>query len=138
MALTWIPGYLGTVTLNTDDLSTTGRVVSLELSKGAQAKPVFGSLYQRAVSGSISGTFSAEGHVATTKPVADLFDALESSAPVPYSIQLGDAAGATDGGTIAGNCILTGLTVSGDAEGEWDWTVTAMTDGAVTDTPGTP
>lgn len=138
MALTWIPGYLGTVTLNSDALTTTGRVTSLDLTKGANAKPVFGAQYQRSVTGSISGTFSAEGHVATAAPLADLFDALEAVVPVAFLIQLGDAAGPTDGGTLGGNCNVTSLQVSGDAEGEWDWAVTAMTDGDVTYTAPTP
>lgn len=137
MALTWIPGYLGTVTLNSDVLNT-GKVTSLELSKASQEKPVFGAQYNRSVGGAIGGTFSAEGHVATTKPIEDLFAALESVASVPFLIQLGDAAGATDGGTLGGNCNLTGLTVTGDSEGEWDWTCTAMIDGDVNFTPGTP
>lgn len=137
MSLTYIPGYLGTVTLNSDIL-TTARVTSIELGKAAIPKPVFGAQYSSAISGVITGTFSAEGHVATVVPLADLITALESTVPVPFIIQLGEAAGATDGGTMAGDCMLTSLNISGDAEGEWDWTVSAATSGDVTHTAPTP
>jgi len=137
MALVFPPSYLGTVTLNSDIL-TTANVTSLDLSKGGQFKPVFGAQYSQSIPGVITGTFAGSGHVATTVPLADLMDAIEAVAPVPFEMQIGDAAGASDSGKMAGSCNLTGISVSGDAEGEWDWSFTANISGDVTYTAATP
>ena len=42
---TFIPGYLGTVLLNADDISAIGSVVSLSKTRNIMTKPTFGSEY---------------------------------------------------------------------------------------------
>ena len=48
---TFIPGYLGTVTLNADNISTIGSVVSLTRTRNVMSKPVFGSPYAYSLGG---------------------------------------------------------------------------------------
>ena len=133
----FIPGYLGTVTVNSDDLSAVARVVSLETTRNIMTKPTFGSAYAFSLGGQKLGTFSAEGHIDTLK-LQDIETAFNSDTPIAFSLQVGDAAAATDGGVYAGNCVLTSLTRSASADAEWDWAFSAQTSGAVTYTPPTP
>jgi predicted secreted protein len=109
--------------------------VSLRGRKGVRRKPVFGAAAKAAISGQREYSLSARGHVEASDPLAKLFTAFETEGSIACSIQIGEAAGATDAGDLAGNMILSDLEVTGDAEGEWDWSFTAEFDGAVTHTP---
>ena len=131
MALTFIPFYRGTPTNLNSDLLTTARVTSIDLAKTALNKAASGAEYSNAIPGVITGTFSVEGHIATTAPLADLITVFESTTVVPFVIQLVNVAGPTHGVIITGNRTPTALNVSGDAEGEWDWTLSAATSGDV-------
>ena len=133
----FIPGYLGTVTLNSDDISAVASVTTLETTRNIMTKPTFGSPYAYSLGGQKLGTFSAEGHIDTLK-LADIETAFNLDVPFAFSIQVGDAAGATDAGLYAGNCVLTSLTRTGSADGEWDWSFSAQTSGVVTYTGPTP
>lgn len=135
MALTFIPGYQAEMTLNLVDIGIFGNVLNVRRAKNAPGKAVFGSQQRKTISGIITGGFSANGHVAASGPIASLFTAFELETPVAYDIQIGESGGATDGGTLTGNCILTGLDITTDAEGEWEWSISADFDGDVTHTP---
>lgn len=135
--MTYIPGYMATVLLDAEDIGVVGSVVSLNLSRNIQTKPVFGSAYAGSLAGQRSGQFSANGHITAEKIVA-LTGLFENDAPVTFSIQVGEAAGATDSGVYAGTCNVSNYTISGNADGEWDWSIQAATDGAVTYTAATP
>ena len=134
---TFIPGYLGTVTLNADNISTIGSVVSLTRTRNVMSKPVFGSPYAYSLGGQKVGAFDASGHI-STEQLADLEAAFASDAPIAFSLQVGDAAGATDAGLYSGNCVVGEFTIEASADGEWDWSITATTSGLVTYAPGTP
>jgi predicted secreted protein len=134
---TFIPGYLGTVLLNTDDISAVGSVVSLSKTRNIMTKPTFGSPYAFSLGGQKLGSFSAQGHV-SVEQIADIDNAFASDAPIAFSIQIGDAAGPTDAGLYAGNCVLSDYTITANADGEWDWSIEAQTSGAVTYTAPTP
>ena len=134
---TFIPGYLGTVLLNADNISTIGSVVSLTRTRNIMSKPVFGSPYAYSLGGQKVGAFDASGHV-SVEQLSDLEAAFISDAPIAFSLQIGDAAGATDAGLYSGNCVVGDFTIEASADGEWDWSISCTTSGAVTYTPATP
>src|SRR5690606_413355 len=131
---TFIPGYQATVTLNAEDITAIGNVLSLNLTKSVMNKPVFGSPAGRSLNGQRGGTFSASGHIAAEK-LAALVAMFEAEAPIDFTIQVGEASGATDGGTFTGTCNISSFTIEANADGEWDWSIQAATDGVVTHTP---
>lgn len=134
---TFIPGYLGTVTLNADDISAIGSVVSLTKTRNLMTKPTFGSAYAHSLGGQKIGAFSAQGHV-SAESVGDLDAAFNSDAPIAFSLQIGDAAGPTDGGLYSGDCVLSSFEITANADGEWDWSLEAQTSGEVTYAPPAP
>jgi predicted secreted protein len=109
--------------------------MSLNLNRNVMSKPVFGSGYARSLGGQRSGTFSANGHVAAEK-IAAITALFEADAAVTFSIQVGAAGTATDGGLYTGACQVSSYSVETNADGEWDWSIQATTDGAVIYTPG--
>ena len=138
MALpTFLPGYLETVTIDTEGVSASGNVLSLNLNKPTQNKPVFGNKWGRSIPGQRTGTFSASGHIAAEK-VAALFALFDGDDPVDFSLQLGAAGQAPDGGLVQGKCNINSFTIDASADGEWEWSIQAATDGAVEHTPPTP
>ncbi len=134
---TFIPGYLGTVLLNADDISAIGSVVSLSKTRNIMTKPTFGSPYAYSLGGQKLGSFSAQGHV-SVEQIADIDNAFNSDAPIAFSLQIGDAAGPTDAGLYAGMCVLSDYTIEANADGEWDWSIEAQTSGEVTFAAPTP
>jgi hypothetical protein len=132
--MTFIPGWQATVTLNSEDISAVGSVLSLNLARNVMAKPVFGAEYTAALGGQRAGTFTASGHVSAEK-IAALNTMFEVDASIAYSIQIGTAASATDGGTYTGNCAISSFEITGNADGEWDWSIAATTDSTITYTP---
>jgi hypothetical protein len=134
---TFIPGYLGTVLLNADDISAIGSVVSLTKTRNLMTKPTFGSPYAHSLGGQKIGAFSAQGHV-SAEQIADLDTAFNSDSPIAFSLQIGEAAGATDGGLYTGDCVLSSFEITANADGEWDWSIEATTSGDVVYTPPTP
>lgn len=137
MTIPFVPGYQAGLTLNLVDIGASGNVMTLNRSKGAPGKPVFGSQSRRTISGMITGSLTAGGHVdpGAGTVVGDLWTAFELETPVAFEIQIGESGGATDAGTLEGDLIMTSLGITTDAEGEWEWTIAADFDGAVTHTP---
>jgi hypothetical protein len=135
MSTTFVPGYLTEVSLNSGDLTVYGNITGVRRAKNVIRKPVFGSQGQRAISGQTTGAFNASGHVAKEGPVTALWAAFEAATPIPFSVQIGEDAGATDTGAITGDVVLSSLDVTVDAEGEWDWSLSAEIDGSPVFTP---
>lgn len=131
---TYVPGYLGTVTLNSDNISAIGSVVRLNQRRNVMTKPVFGAEWGYSLGGQKLGGFSASGHV-SAEQLSDLQDAFDVDAGVAFTLQVGEAAGATDAGAYTGNCVISDLTVEANADGEFDWSIDAQTTGTVTYTP---
>ena len=135
MVQTFVPGYHTTVTLNSEDFTVYGNVLSMSLTKTAPRKPVFGAKASQVISGQQAWSMSASGHIAAEGPVAELIAAADAEAPIAYTIQVGDALGATDVGSFAGTCVISSLEMSADAEGEWDWSMSAEISGLNPFTP---
>jgi predicted secreted protein len=134
---TFIPGYLGTVLLNADDISAIGSVVTLGQTRNIMTKPTFGSAFAHSLGGQKIGSFVASGHV-SVEQVNDLQTAFNSDAPIDFSLQIGDAAGSTDAGVYTGQCVLTSFEITASADGEWDWSIDAQTSGDVVYTAPAP
>ncbi len=134
---TFIPGYLGTLLLNTEDISAMVSGATLTLTRNALNKPTLGQPWGYAIAGQRAGTISYDGHL-SAEQAADLHAIYSLDAPCDFSFQMGDAAGATDAGLYSGKCIITELAHEVAADGEWDWSLAAQTTGPVTYTPATP
>lgn len=130
---TGIQGYLGTITLNSVDISAEGRVVRLNKTRNVMTKPRFGSQWSASLGGQRIANFSAQGHVTADK-IADL-EAMFDAESIAFSIQIGEATEASDAGVQAGVCIVSSYTIEANADGEWDWSIDAQSDEAVTHTP---
>ena len=138
MSQVFIPGYLASVELTLAavpvDLTVIGNVLSLDLSKNALPKPVFGQQWRNTASGQLSGALSLGGHL-SVEHAGTLLDLIVSEEPIPFVIYAGEEGGTIDAGSYEGNCVVSGISISDDAEGEWEWTLDADTDGPVTFTP---
>lgn len=134
MALTFIPGWETSITIDTGEWTAFANVLGIQRSRSSQPKPVFGTPFRHEIPGQGSGTLALEGHV-TKEHIQDLEDAYNSAVSLPYVIQVGTSGGATDSGTYAGNLVITELSIDTDAEGEWEFTASATLDGAPAYTP---
>jgi predicted secreted protein len=134
---TFIPGYLATVTLMAEDISAIGSVVSLEKTRNVMTKPTFGSPYGHSLGGQKIAAFSANGHLSAEQAAA-LEDIFDSDAPIDFTLQVGEGAGATDAGVHSGKCVVSSYRIEANADGEWDWAIEAQTSGVVTYTPAAP
>lgn len=133
---TFVPGRLGTVTINALDVQVDGNVVSWQNSRTALQKAGFGVESPYQIGGLRVANFSASGHV-TAEKYASLIAAYEEDDPVECTLQIGTASALTDAGEHEGNFLITDLTVSANADGEFDWSLSAISSGPVTFTPGT-
>ena len=134
---TFIPGYLGTVTLGVEDISAIGSVVRLQKTRNVMTKPTFGNPWGFSLGGQKIAAFSASGHLSAEQAAA-LEAAFDEDLPFTFALQIGEASGVTDGGLHSGNVVLSQLTVEANADGEWDWSCEAQTSGPVIYTPASP
>lgn len=132
----FVPGSLGSITLNAVPL-VNGFVSALNLSRAGLSKRPIGAAWGFALGGQRSGAFSASGGVSAAEQ-AGLQALFASDVAIPFSIQIGDGAGATDSGLYTGNCVVTSFNITVNGDGEWDWSLDAITTGAVAFAPATP
>lgn len=137
MAQTFIPGWQTTITISSEDLTVVGNVVNFVRTRASNPKPVFGQPFRHELPGQAGGTLSANGHLSAEK-AAGLEAIFNSAVPVAYSLSAGTDGEATDGGTWQGNLVVTEYTLDADAEGEWDWSISATLDGEPVYTPAAP
>lgn len=137
MSQTFIPGYMASISIDSEDLTVVGNVLSIDLTKGGLPKSVFGQQWRNTASGQISGSISVSGHL-SVEIAPLLMPLIEAETPIPIVVYMGDEGGAIDGGSNAGNIVVTGLSESADSEGEWEWTIEGELDGALVYTPPTP
>lgn len=127
---TFVPGYLGTVTLNAQDVSAIGSVVRLNKRRNVMTKPTFGNEWGFSLGGQKLGGFSASGHISAEQAAA--LETAFDQGSVDFSLQVGEATGATDAGLHEGTCVISDYTIEANADGEFDWSIDAQTHGAVT------
>lgn len=133
---TFVPGSLGTVTFDTDPIIT-GQTLNFQRTKNVLQKAVIGTPAGYAIPGQLTGTFSVSGHV-SVEQLPELETSFAKTTPVPFTIQVGDAAGATDGGLYTGSCVFHTLGVEVSGDGEWEYSVECATTGLPVYTPPTP
>lgn len=132
--MTLIPGYLATVTLNAEDVTAIGGVYRLNLNRTVNTKNLAGSKWAGALGGQQHFTFSAQGSLSAEKAAA-LNAAAIDTGRIAFSLQVGEAAGATDAGVYNGTGEISNFTIDGNADGEFDWSLDLQSDGAVVYTP---
>jgi len=131
---TFIPGYLGTLMLNGEDVSAMISGATLSLTRNALNKPTLGQPWGYAIAGQRAGSISYNGHL-SAEQAADLQTIYMSEVPVAFSFQIGEGGGETDAGLYTGNAIVTELSHDVGADAEWDWSLSYQTTGPVNYTP---
>lgn len=134
---TFVPGYLGTLTINSEDVSAIVANATLTLNRNVLSKPTLGQPWGFSLSGQRSGTISYSGHLSVEQAAA-LNEIFGEDLPVDFSFQMGEGGGATDAGVYSGKCVITSLAHEVAADGEWDWTLESATSGPVVYTPAAP
>ena len=135
MTTTFIPGYLASIEIDTEDYTLFANVLGLSSTKNAPRKPTFGAVASKVISGQQSWSGEMSGHLAAEGPLAELLATYAKSELVAYTIQIGEDGGPTDGGTLTGELTLSSLDISDDAEGEWDFSAGFEIDGVPLHTP---
>jgi len=128
---------LAAITIGSDDLTVIGNVISYSDDATAVPKPVFGQRYRNTVRGQGVVTIGCSGHL-SAELVSNLFALNAQADTVAYEIQIGEAAGPTDGGKMTGNAVITNLSIDDDSEGNWAWSLNLESDGVPVYTPVTP
>lgn len=124
----FIPGYLGTITLNAEDVSAAGNVWRLDQTKDLMVKAVFGNRGKRVLGGQIAATIGFDGH-GSPAAIAALQAAFVAEAPITASLQIGEADGLTDAGLYTGTVVLGTFGLNANADGEVDFSATGQFDG---------
>ena len=119
------------------DLTVVGNVLSLDITKSVLPKPVFGQQWRNSAAGQLSGSLSAGGHL-SVEIAGDLMAIIEVETPIPFEIHAGDTTAGIDAGTYVGEIVPGSLSISSDAEGEWEWTLDGETNGPIVFTPAVP
>ena len=118
-------GYLGVVTLDSEDISAIAHVTRLNRTRTGLPKRTFGLRYAYAIGGQREFAFSATGSI-TAEQAAAIDGLWEADVPISFSLQIGEGAAATDAGAYAGLCVITSLNIDGSADGQWEFTIDAI------------
>ena len=137
MAQTFIAGYLTEITLDAEDVTLIGNVVSFSDDQAAVPNPTFGTKYRRTIAAQGRYSIDVSGHL-TAEQVGALWALRANTDPIAWSIVIGATGEATEAGTVAGTAVVTNLTFEADAEQNWAWSCTLEGDDAPTYTPPTP
>lgn len=133
MAQTWIAGYEIAITIDSKTtIGLSANTADVAYSAGSAQKQVLGSPAAFAIATQATGTFSASGH-GTVENIPDLAALRDPTAmPVDVEVTYGD------GGSDAFSAVFDSVSISPTADGELDWSISAMIDGLVTYTPPVP
>lgn len=123
----------GTITIDSDPLLES-ESHDINVEQTVNDHKFLGESWVNRGKGMLSVSFSTSG-AASPEAVANLMAAILAGS-VPITVQVGTAAGATDGGVFSGTFIISNFTPSG-ASGDSDrqFTFNAQSDGEVTYTP---
>lgn len=131
MTQTWVPGYFGTLTLDSKDLTVVTNVYSVQWSGTELAKAMMGSQFRNTSKGQITCRGSSSGSVSTEK-IADIVALIEDAEPLAAALQLGESAGTTDAGDLAGSVVVIAGSLDNQADGELEYSLEWVFNGAVT------
>ena len=124
-----VAGWDATLSLGTTPtaVESVGKAINFRKTYTALNRTVFGSEAQVRSGGVYGVNFTFQGLVDSTVYAA--IEGLMDGGAEAFSLEIGDGGTA---GTWAGNCIITELTAEADVEGDWTFTVTCESTGAVT------
>jgi len=124
-----VQGWDATLSLGTTPtaVESVGKAINLRKTYGALNRTVFGSEAQVRVGGVYGVSFTFQGLIDST--LYATIEGLMDGGAEAFSLEIGDGGTA---GTWAGNGIITELTAEADVEGDWTFTITVESTGAVT------
>ena len=126
----YIAGYIATITIDGVSHHPDTSSATYSLVRDALDKTKLGTDRRTYLSGLGDATLDMQMHLNTDTAVA-LNTAYESATPVSFIFRPG-ALGTTDAGQYEGTLIITDYSMAGDAEGEWDVSLTGQGTGPIT------
>jgi len=132
----FVQGFLATLTLDSNDITLFVTDVSFDQSKTALDKSVMdGSGDSTMIPGLQTGTMSINGHIDQAN-----LNALETTwakdTVVPFTLEVSE--GLTTDAVWAGNLSMSDFSKSTTFDGNWAFSISGETSGAVTYTPSAP
>ncbi len=124
----YIAGYIATITINGTSYHPDASSATYTLTRDALDKTKLGQDRRTYLSALGDATLDVELHLNTETAVA-LNTAYEQTVPVQFTFRPG-ALGTTDAGQYDGDCIITSYGMAGDADGEWDVSLSCQATGA--------
>ena len=125
----YIAGYIATITINGQAYHPDTSSATLDLTRDTLERTKLGEDRRTYLSGLGDATLDASLHLNTDTAVA-LNLAYESTVPVGFVFRPG-ALGTTDAGQYTGEIIVSDYSLAGDADGEWDVSLTGQGTGAI-------
>ena len=122
--MAFIQGYLFTASVNGEAINQWTSSGTLRKSTNAIPKPALGQTHNVYLNGKKDTEMSVSGHVDTAGMVI-LQAADDATLPIACIFRSGQL-GTKDAGQYNGSGIITDLSISGDAEGEWDFDLTVQ------------
>lgn len=130
----FIPGYLTVVNANSENITANLEVVDFDQSRSVKTKRMMGSESTNKVAGKVDRSWSLRGNLTPAKAAA-LQTIFEQDTPFEFTLQIGEAAGATDAGLYSGDAIAANYRISGNADGDYAISLDLQADGDVDYTP---
>jgi hypothetical protein len=129
----YIAGYIAEIVVNGTTINPDTSSATYALTRDAMNRTKLGSDRATYIVGLGDATLDAQLHLNTDTAVT-LNTAYESTVPVTFIFRPG-ALGINDAGQYSGEAIITDYSMAGDADGEWDVSLTAQATGAFVYTP---
>jgi len=126
----YIAGYIATITVNGQVYHPDASSATYDLTRDTLDRTKLGEDRRTYLSGLGDATLDMELHLNTETAVA-LNTAYESTVPVGFVFRPG-ALGTTDAGQYAGEVLISDYSMAGDADGEWDVSLSCQGTGAFT------
>lgn len=127
--MSFAAGYLASITINGVPYQDFTSSATLSTTRNAIDKTKLGQSRNTYLSGLGDATVDVQMHLDTTVAAA-IEAAYESTTPVGWVFRAG-ALGVADMGQHAGNGIITDRSIAGDADGEWDVSLSIQSTGDV-------
>ncbi len=127
--MSFAAGYLASITINGVSYEDFTSSATLSTTRSAIDKTKLGQDRNTYLSGLGDGTLDVQMHLDTTVAAA-IEAAYQSTVPVAWVFRAG-ALGVADMGQHAGNGIITTRDIAGDADGEWDASLSIQSTGEI-------
>lgn len=128
--MSFAAGYLASISINGVDYEDFSSSATLSTTRSALDKTKLGQDRNTYLSGLGDGTVDVQLHLDTTVAAA-IEAAYQATDPVAFVFRAG-ATGTADMGSHAGTGIIVDRSIVGDADGEWDCTMSVQCTGTIT------